>query len=68
MLRVISFVIDAQLFCLKMEPKKDEEHWNLLVGLEIQITASESQCSSFTCWDYLSIEVKKKYSQIFGNV
>jgi hypothetical protein len=30
MLRVISFVLDTQLFCLKIEPKKDEEEWNLL--------------------------------------
>jgi hypothetical protein len=31
MLRVITFVIDIQLFCLKMKPKKDEEDLNLLV-------------------------------------
>jgi hypothetical protein len=31
MLRVIRFVPDTQLFCLKMEPKKDEEDWNLMV-------------------------------------
>jgi hypothetical protein len=30
-LRIIRFVLDTQLFCLKMEPKKDEEEWNLLV-------------------------------------
>jgi hypothetical protein len=31
MLKVARFVLDTQLFCLKMEPKKDEEDWNLLV-------------------------------------
>jgi hypothetical protein len=31
MLRVIRFVFDTQLFCLEMDPKKDEEDWNLLV-------------------------------------
>jgi hypothetical protein len=30
-LRVIRFVLDTKLFCLKMEPKKNEEDWNLLV-------------------------------------
>jgi hypothetical protein len=29
MFRVIRFVPDTQLFCLKMEPEKDEEEWNL---------------------------------------
>jgi hypothetical protein len=29
MLRVIRFVFDTQLFCLKMEPKKNEEYWSL---------------------------------------
>ena len=31
MLRVIRFVLDTKLYCLKMEPKKDEEDWNLMV-------------------------------------
>jgi hypothetical protein len=34
MFRVIGFVFDTQLFCLKMEQKKDEEDWNILVYSE----------------------------------
>jgi hypothetical protein len=31
MSRIIRCVLDTQLFCLKMESKKDEKDWNLLV-------------------------------------
>ena len=31
MLRVIRFVLDAKLFCLKMETLKNEEDWSLMV-------------------------------------
>jgi hypothetical protein len=31
MLRVIRFVLNTQLLCLKIEPKKGEEEWNILV-------------------------------------
>jgi hypothetical protein len=30
-LRVIRFALDTQLFCLKIESKKDEEEWNILI-------------------------------------
>jgi hypothetical protein len=35
MLRVIRFLLDNELFCLKMEPNKDEGDWNLLVYSDI---------------------------------
>ena len=30
-MRVVKFVLDSKLFCLKMEPKKEEDDWNLMV-------------------------------------
>jgi hypothetical protein len=35
MLTVIKFVFDTKLFCLKMERKKDENDWNILVYINI---------------------------------
>jgi hypothetical protein len=34
-LRIIRFALDAQLFCLKMETKNDEDDWNLLIYSDI---------------------------------
>jgi hypothetical protein len=69
MLRAIRFVLDTQLFCLKMEPKKDEEDWNILAysdsdWLQIQRTASASQVSSFTLWEDLSVGYQRTRKEL----
>jgi hypothetical protein len=46
-LRVI-IVFDTQFFCLKMQPNKDEEDWNLLVNSDIDWAVDSENRISIT--------------------
>jgi hypothetical protein len=48
MLRVIRFILDTKLFFLKMEPKKDEEDWNLMVYSDSDWAGDTESRISFT--------------------
>ena len=53
-LRVIKFILYTQLFCSKMEPKKEEEDWNLVVYSESNWAGDTENFISITgCIIYL---------------
>jgi hypothetical protein len=57
MLIVIRFVLDIQLFCLKMKTKKDEEDWNLLVNSESDWAGYSENRIEITGFTIYSLEV-----------